>query len=215
MIELKNINKTFKLHGRVESILKNINLTVDQGERVAILGPSGAGKSTLMNIIGLLDPAYSGQYWFDGQQIHSFRKKNLAAMRNREIGFIFQQYQLLPAFSIEKNIKLPWLYGTHTNEDYFDDIVDYLGIKPYLRNKPHQLSGGQQQRVAIARAMINRPNMILADEPTGALDQSTGNQVIKLLEQQPQKTTVITITHNHEIAERFSRTIHLKDGELA
>lgn len=214
MIEFKNLCKSYKVHQRVENILQNVNLSIDRGERIALLGPSGAGKTTLMNILGLLDTQTSGQYWLEGIATNQYNQRSLAKVRNNKIGFIFQQYHLLPAFSIERNIQLPWRYGNKTHLDHYHELIDNLGLKPLLNKKPDQLSGGQQQRVAIARAMINQPELILADEPTGALDFATGEQVMSVLQNQPPKTTVIIITHNEKIAQRCNRTIKIMDGAV-
>ena len=210
MIEIKSLSHAFK----TTTVLEDISFTIQTGEYVALLGPSGAGKSTLMHILGLLQPPQYGDYWLNGQHINKLNKTQKAHMRNQTIGFIFQQYHLLPELSVYDNIKLPWQYSVEHDHHHLDELVTSLGIIHLLSKKPTELSGGEQQRVAIARSMINKPSLILADEPTGALDEENGNKVMHLLKQHRINKTLLLVTHNQKIAEACDRVIMLKDGKL-
>jgi putative ABC transport system ATP-binding protein len=218
LIRLKSICKSYRLGSNTVEILKDIDLEIEPGEYVAIMGPSGSGKSTLMNIIGCLDQPTSGSYWLNEQNLAVMDRKQLARIRNRQIGFIFQQFNLLPRADATNNVMLPALYAGMNEKKRSSRAVQLLervGLKNQLQNKPSQLSGGQQQRVAIARALMNRPKILLADEPTGALDTHTGQEVLKLFEELHQSDlTLIIITHAPEVANRAHRLLRMCDGYL-
>lgn len=218
LIRLKSICKSYRLGSNTVEILKDIDLEIEPGEYVAIMGPSGSGKSTLMNIIGCLDRPTSGSYWLNEQNLAVMDRKQLARIRNRQIGFIFQQFNLLPRANAMNNVMLPALYAGMNEKKRSSRAVQLLervGLKNQLQNKPSQLSGGQQQRVAIARALMNRPKILLADEPTGALDTHTGQEVLKLFEELHQSDlTLIIITHAPEVANRAQRLLRMRDGYL-
>jgi putative ABC transport system ATP-binding protein len=217
-IRLKGIRKSYRLGSNNVEILKGIDLEIKQGEYVAIMGPSGSGKSTLMNIIGCLDRPTSGSYWLNEQNLALMDRKQLAHIRNREIGFIFQQFNLLTRANAMKNVMLPALYAGMNEKKRSSraiQLLERVGLKNQLQNKPSQLSGGQQQRVAIARALMNRPKILLADEPTGALDTHTGQEVLNLFEELHQSDlTLIIITHDPEVGNRAHRLIRMRDGYL-
>ena len=200
-------------------VLKNINFNVDEGEFVAILGPSGSGKTTLMNIIGCMDVADTGEYYLDGQAIHTMEETDLGDIRNQEIGFIFQNYQLIPTYNIMQNIIMPLLVRGMTTaeaEDKCMDTIKLLGIDHRLRHKPSELSGGQKQRVSIARALVGEPAILLADEPTGALDRSSGQDVLKLFKRLNEMGhTIVMITHDLNVAQAATRIVHIIDGQLS
>jgi putative ABC transport system ATP-binding protein len=218
LIRLKSICKSYRLGSNTVEILKDIDLEIEPGEYVAIMGPSGSGKSTLMNIIGCLDRPTSGSYWLNEQNLALMDRKQLARIRNREIGFIFQQFNLLPRANAMNNVMLPALYAGMNEKKRSSRAVQLLervGLKNQLQNMPSQLSGGQQQRVAIARALMNRPKILLADEPTGALDTHTGQEVLNLFEELHQSDlTLIIITHDVEVANRARRLLRMRDGYL-
>lgn len=218
ILELKNIYKTY-IQGSMEvPVLKDINLSVDEGEYVAIMGPSGSGKSTLMNIIGCLDKATEGTYILDGQEIGNYKDKELSYIRNKKIGFVFQTFNLLPRQSALDNVGLPLQYAKiplWERKARCEEVLDMVGLSDRMNFKPTQLSGGQKQRVAIARAMVNQPKILLADEPTGALDSKSGLQVMDLFDKlHSNGATIIMITHSQEIAQRADRIIKIIDGEL-
>jgi putative ABC transport system ATP-binding protein len=218
VIRLDGIRKVYNLAGTEVPILKGIDLTIDRGEYVAIMGPSGSGKSTLMNIIGCLDRPTAGSYCLNGQNVAEMDRKALAQVRNREIGFIFQQFNLLPRANAMENVALPALYAGISGKERRERataMLSRVGLAERLGNLPSQLSGGQQQRVAIARALMNRPSILLADEPTGALDTRTGQEVLELFEELHQEgLTLIVITHDQEVGDRAKRIIRLRDGML-
>jgi putative ABC transport system ATP-binding protein len=218
VIRLEAIRKSYKMAGNEVPILKGIDLTIERGEYVAIMGPSGSGKSTLMNIIGCLDSPTSGSYWLNGQNVATLDRKTLAQVRNREIGFIFQQFNLLARTDALENVSLPALYAgisAPERKKRAMAMLERVGLGERVHNQPNQLSGGQQQRVAIARALVNRPSILLADEPTGALDTKTGQEVLNLFEELHQEgLTLIVITHDQEVGDRAHRLIRLRDGLL-
>ncbi len=218
LLELKGIYKNY-IQGKMEvPVLKDINLTIDQGEYVAIMGPSGSGKSTLMNIIGCLDQPTSGDYFFEGEEISKFNDKKLSELRNKKIGFVFQNFNLLPRQSALQNVELPLQYAKvplGKRKGLCEEALKSVGLEDRMTFKPTQLSGGQKQRVAIARAMVNSPSILLADEPTGALDSKSGIQVMDLFRELHDKgVTIIMITHAREIAEYADRIITIFDGEV-
>ncbi len=220
IIEMKDITKSFYIGTPNQlNILKGIDITVEEGEFVSIVGSSGSGKSTLMNIIGALDRATSGSYVLDGTNIEDISDNGLSEIRNKKIGFVFQTYNLIPRSSALKNVELPLLYaGMNRKErkekaEYFLELV---GMKDRMSHQPNELSGGQKQRVAIARALATNPSIILADEPTGALDSATGRLVMDLFHKvhEEQGKTIVFITHNNELADETERIITLKDGNI-
>jgi putative ABC transport system ATP-binding protein len=219
ILNMKNIVKTYQMGDVDQTVLKNIDFVINKGEFVSILGPSGSGKSTLMNIIGCLDVPTSGEYILNEKVVDDLDESELAQIRNSEIGFIFQQFQLLPRLTALQNVELPLIYAGVPEKDRKQKATDMLirvGLSDKLKNKPNQLSGGQQQRVAIARAMVTEPTILLADEPTGALDQKTGQQIMELFAQlHSEGKTIIMITHDEKIAAHGSREVKILDGELS
>ena len=216
MIWMESITKTYML-GEVEvPVLKEINLSIEEGEYVAIMGASGSGKSTLMNIIGCLDRATSGLYTLEGRNLTSFDDDELAYIRNQRIGFVFQQFNLLTRATALENVMLPMIYAGFSKSKrrkFAQEALSRVGLADRMSNRPSQLSGGQQQRVAIARALVNRPALVLADEPTGALDTKTSHEVMDLLtELNHQGITVVLVTHEPDVAEKAKRTIRVQDG---
>ena len=219
LLELKNIYKNY-LQGNLEvPVLKDINLSIEEGEYVAIMGPSGSGKSTLMNIIGCIDKPSVGSYRLDGYEIESCRDRELSRIRNKEIGFVFQNFNLLPRQSALDNVGLPLQYagfGKRERKARATQMLEMVGLSDRMSFKPTQLSGGQKQRVAIARAMVNSPKILLADEPTGALDSKSGTAVMELFSKLHENgATIIMITHSEEIAACAKRVIKIIDGELS
>lgn len=218
VIQLENIAKEYTTTDIVTHVLKGISITVMKGEFIAIIGPSGSGKSTLMNIIGLLDTPTSGEYILNGTNATGMTEDELAFIRNREIGFVFQQFNLLQRQSALENVILPSIYaGTNkTNrEAKAKNLLSQLGLADRLYNRPNQLSGGQQQRVAIARALMNDPEVILADEPTGNLDTKSGQSVMAILKNlNNEGKTIVLITHEPDIARQAKRIVHVRDGMI-
>ena len=218
MIEFKNISKTYNLGEQELKVLDNINFKVQKGEFVSIIGQSGSGKSTMMNILGLLDVADTGEYLLDDISIKEANDSLLADIRNKKIGFIFQSFNLLPKMNALENVQVPLMYrGINKKESQKRayEILEKVGLKGREKHMPSQLSGGQQQRVAIARALIGKPEIILADEPTGALDSKTGNEVMELLQNlNKEGQTIILITHDISIAKRANRNVKMMDGKL-
>jgi putative ABC transport system ATP-binding protein len=218
MISLKDITKTYHLGTIDVPVLKRINLSIEEGEYVAIMGASGSGKSTLMNIIGCLDRPSSGQYFLAGQDLTTLDDDELADIRNQYIGFVFQQFNLLPKLTSLSNVMLPMIYADVDKSKRIEQATAALvqvGLKDRLQNSPNQLSGGQQQRVAIARALVNHPALVLADEPTGALDSTTSKEIMDLLTKLNQQgTTIVVVTHDASVAARTKRTIRMVDGVI-
>lgn len=218
MIELKNICKSFTLGEETIKALDNINFKVEKGEFVSIIGPSGSGKSTLMNIIGLLDVPDSGEYILDDVMIKSAKENDLAEIRNKKIGFIFQNFNLLTKMNATQNVEVPLMYRGVKHKESKKIAYEYLekvGLKGREKHLPTQLSGGQQQRVAIARALVGNPEIILADEPTGALDSKTSTEVMELLQKLNEEgQTIILITHDINVAKRAKRIVRISDGKL-
>ena len=216
---MRGIVKQYQVGGEVQTILKGIDLDIEEGEFLSILGPSGSGKSTLMNIIGCLDTPTSGEYVLHGKMIRDMSQKELARIRSREIGFIFQQFQLLPRLDAMKNVELPLVYAGVSPRERArraEEMLVRVGLKDRMHHFSNQLSGGQQQRVAIARARATNPTLLLADEPTGALDQATGEQVMGLFrELNDEGRTIIMITHDLKIARHATRIVNILDGELS
>jgi putative ABC transport system ATP-binding protein len=219
VIEAKGLYKTFKL-GEVDvEVLKDINLTIESGEFASIMGPSGSGKSTLLYLIGGLDKPTAGSVKVKGSELSEMKDKDQSIMRRRDIGFVFQFYNLIPNLNVEENIMLPLLLDGKSIKDYkerLDDILDMVGLSERRKHTPRELSGGQQQRVAIARALINEPDIILADEPIGNLDSQTGTEVMMLLQKinKEKGKTIVQVTHSKEAAEYGNRTINVRDGKV-
>ena len=218
MINIKNVSKHFHLGNEVVKAIDNITFKVEKGEFVAIVGPSGSGKSTLMNILGLLDTPDKGKYYLDGTDISKSSDNELATMRNKKIGFIFQSFNLIGKMTALENVELPLIYNEKTEEEAIKisrEMLKKVGLSGREKHLPNQLSGGQQQRVAIARALSTRPEIILADEPTGALDSKTGKDIMDILENLNKNgQTIILITHDLDIAKRAKRIVKIADGKL-
>ena len=220
VIRMENIVKTYYLGKPNElEILHGINLTVNKGEFVSIVGESGSGKSTLMNIIGVLDRQTQGDYYLEGQDVNGMSDEVRSAIRNRRIGFVFQDFNLLPRANALKNVMVPLLYGeehSKNGKEHAMEMLKMVGMEDRADHRPNELSGGQKQRVAIARAMINDPAIILADEPTGALDSKTGHMVMDLFHKlhEEQGKTIVLITHSQELAQETERIVTLLDGQI-
>ena len=219
ILKMTDLTKIYHMGGEELIALNKVNLRINQGEFVSILGPSGSGKSTLMNIIGCLDVPTSGSYDLSGQKVANLNEKELARIRNKEIGFIFQSFQLLPRLSTLQNVELPMVYAGVAPAERRRraiEILERVGLGDKLPNLPTQLSGGQQQRVAIARSVVTEPSILLADEPTGALDQKTGIEIMNLFtELNKEGRTVIMITHDENIAKYANRMFRIVDGSLS
>lgn len=219
ILELKNITKSYCSNDNLFYALKDVSLKIDQGEFVSITGPSGSGKSTLMHIVGLLDNPSEGQILLEGKDISSLKERQLAQVRNVTLGFVFQQFNLLPKTSALENVLLPLLYSDMPKKDREKlgiEMLTKVGLADKIKNTPAQLSGGQQQRVAIARALINNPKIILADEPTGNLDSKSGKSVMEFFHQLHQEgRTIVFVTHDMDLAKQAKRLIIIKDGQIA
>ena len=219
LVEMKDICKDYPQGKETVRILKNINLQVEEGDYLAIMGPSGSGKTTLMNLIGCLDVPTSGEYLLTGENVTKANENQLAEIRNRLLGFVFQSFYLLPKLSAVDNVALPLLYAGVNKKERRERAIEALqmmGLGQRLNFRPNQLSGGQCQRVAIARAIVGRPKLLLADEPTGALDSAAGNQIMDIFDAlNDAGSTIIMITHEQEIAERAKRINYIRDGILS
>lgn len=218
LVEMKNVYKIYKMGENEVRALDGISLTIEKGEFVAIVGQSGSGKSTCMNIIGCLDVATKGIYRLNGREINNYSQDELAEIRNKMLGFIFQQYNLLPKLTVRENVELPLLYAGVKDAERRKRALaslERVGLKSKSENYPSQLSGGQQQRVSIARALAGEPSVILADEPTGALDSRTGREVMIFLQKLNEEgNTIILITHDNSIASRAKRIVRITDGRI-
>jgi putative ABC transport system ATP-binding protein len=218
IVETERLTKTFGTNGVAVHALRGVDLTVSRGEFIALVGPSGSGKSTLMAILGCLDSPTSGSYGFDGERVDGLSGPELARIRNQKIGFVFQQYNLLPKASVLRNVELPMLYagvGRRERRARALELLERVGIPEKAKQLPAALSGGQRQRVAVARALANRPVMLLADEPTGALDSKTGHEVLELFaELHRQGNTVLIVTHDLSIAAMAQRRVEIHDGRI-
>ncbi|GAB4155750.1 MAG: ABC transporter ATP-binding protein [Roseiflexaceae bacterium] len=222
LIDIQNLTKVYHMgSGNTVvdiPVLRGVSLTIDEGEMVAIMGPSGSGKSTLMNILGCLDQPSGGSYRLDGTEVGTMDDDQLAVVRNRKIGFVFQQYMLLQRTTALRNVELPLIYtDTIKRSERAQEVLEAVGMGDRIHHKPNELSGGQQQRVAIARALVNEPRLILADEPTGALDTRTGREILDIFQRlnKEQNMTIVLVTHDPEVAQHAQRTIHVRDGLIA
>ena len=219
LIETKNLWKTYTMGSEQVHALRGVTITIEKGEYVAIMGPSGSGKSTLMNLIGCLDTPSQGEYFLNGKLASDMNDDELAGIRNREIGFVFQTFNLLPRASALHNVELPLIYnGSSATErvDMAKTALAKVDLEDRMNHKPSELSGGQRQRVAIARALVNTPSLMLADEPTGNLDSKTSTEIMRLLEDlHSQGNTIIIVTHEASIAERAHRVLSILDGQIA
>jgi putative ABC transport system ATP-binding protein len=218
VIEIAGLYKDYDTPAGVFPVLKDVNLTIDEGDYVAIMGPSGSGKSTFMNILGCLDRPTKGEYKLDSQSVKSLNGNELAKLRNKTIGFVFQGFNLLSRSSLLDNVSLPLVYASD-NKSLRDEkskkLLEKVGLGQYLNSKPNQISGGQQQRVAIARALVNQPRIILADEPTGNLDSKTSEEIMDLFNALNEEgITIIVVTHENDIADHASRQIRFLDGKI-
>jgi putative ABC transport system ATP-binding protein len=216
VIDIENITKDYVMGEEIVRALRGVSLQIRRGEYIAIMGPSGSGKSTLMNMVGCLDTPTSGHYEFNGRNVAEMNDDELAAIRNREIGFVFQTFNLLPRSDSLRNVELPLIYAgidPDTREQRATQALIEVGLGDRLQHKPNELSGGQRQRVAIARALVNNPSILLADEPTGNLDSKTGEEIMALFETLNERGhTIILVTHEGEIARHARRTVRLRDG---
>lgn len=216
LIKITNIKRDFPLGNEIVYVLKGIDLEINKGEYVALMGPSGSGKSTLMNILGCLDTPTSGTYILNGKQVSEMQDDELAGIRNKEIGFVFQTFNLMPRTTALDNVALPMVYAGHSKSERVEratEVLTQVGLQDRMDHKPNQLSGGQRQRVAVARALVNKPSIILADEPTGNLDSKTSVEIMNLFNEiHANGNTVILVTHEEDIAAYAHRIIRLRDG---
>ncbi|SDX80864.1 ABC transporter ATP-binding protein [Paenibacillus sp. CF384] len=219
LIHIENLSKLYKMGGETVHALTDISLKVDYGDFIAIIGPSGSGKSTLMNVIGCLDAPTEGKYWLDGEEVSRLRENRLAEIRNSKIGFIFQGFNLLNKLSALENVELPLIYRGIPAKQRKEQAIEALtkvGLEERVKHKPSELSGGQQQRVAIARALAGNPPILLADEPTGALDTRTGVEVMGLMKElNKQGHTIVLITHDTAISQQARRVVRIQDGQIS
>jgi len=218
LIEMRELTRVYDLGPQKIFALNGINLMIEPGEYVAIMGPSGSGKSTLMNIVGCLDTPSSGSYLLDGVAVETLNDDELAAIRNRKIGFVFQTFNLLARTTALQNVELPLVYAKITRaerRDRAEEALVAVGLKDRMGHQPNELSGGQRQRVAIARALVNKPSLLLADEPTGNLDSQTGREILDLFQELHQRgNSIIMVTHEDDVAQEAKRVIHIKDGKV-
>ena len=218
LIKITNIKRDFPLGNEIVYVLKGIDLEINKGEYVALMGPSGSGKSTLMNILGCLDTPTSGTYILNGKHVSEMQDDELAGIRNKEIGFVFQTFNLMPRTTALDNVALPMVYAGHSKSERVEratEVLTQVGLDDRMDHKPNQLSGGQRQRVAVARALVNKPSIILADEPTGNLDSKTSLEIMNLFDEiHANGNTVILVTHEEDIASHAHRIIRLRDGVI-
>jgi putative ABC transport system ATP-binding protein len=218
LIKITNIKRDFPLGNEIVYVLKGIDLEINKGEYVALMGPSGSGKSTLMNILGCLDTPTSGTYILNGKHVSEMQDDELAGIRNIEIGFVFQTFNLMPRTTALDNVALPMVYAGHSKSERIEratEVLTQVGLDDRMDHKPNQLSGGQRQRVAVARALVNKPSIILADEPTGNLDSKTSVEIMNLFDEiHANGNTVILVTHEEDIAKHAHRIIRLRDGVI-
>ncbi|AZV52145.1 MULTISPECIES: ABC transporter ATP-binding protein [Bacillus] len=218
MIQLSNVIKSYEVAQEAFDVLSEIDLVIEKGEYMSIMGPSGSGKSTLMNIIGCLDRPTTGQYHFQGRELSAAKDQELAVIRNQFIGFVFQQFHLLPRLNARRNVELPMIYAgisQKERKERAEMALEKVGLSDRMKHMPSELSGGQKQRVAIARAIVNKPQLILADEPTGALDSKTSFSIMEQFTKLNEEgTTIVLVTHEEEIAAYTNRTVVVRDGRL-
>ena len=218
MIKLNNLSKVYRTAYMETTALHNINLHIGKGEFVAVMGPSGCGKSTLLNVVGMIDSPTSGEYFFDGEEVGSRSENDLVELRKQNIGFIFQNFNLIDDLSVAENVDLPLLYlgiGKKERQERVREALELVGLEARSRHKPQELSGGQQQRVAVARSVVSQPKLILADEPTGNLDTKNGDEVMAMLDRLKEKgVTILMVTHSPEHGQRADRIIEMLDGEV-
>jgi len=219
LIQMIDLSRIYQIGEHRIAALQNVSLTVDHGEYVAIMGPSGSGKSTLMNVIGCLDTPTSGQYILDGVGVETMTEDELAAVRNKKVGFIFQTFNLLSRTTALQNVELPLIYAKVSKaerRERAEEALVNVGLGDRMNHQPNELSGGQRQRVAIARALVNRPSLLLADEPTGNLDSKTGREILDLFRELSEKqNSIIMVTHEEDVAREAKREIHIRDGQVA
>jgi putative ABC transport system ATP-binding protein len=218
VIVTRNLQREYDMGGEIVRALGGVDLVIRKNEFVAVMGPSGSGKSTLMNLIGCLDSPTGGEYWLNGHRVSELEDDELARIRNKEIGFVFQTFNLLPRATSLHNVELPLVYaGVSARErrEQASEALSRVGLKDRMHHRPNELSGGQRQRVAIARALVNRPSILLADEPTGNLDSATGEEIMTLFDAlHANGQTIVLVTHEHDIAEHARRQVHLRDGKV-
>jgi putative ABC transport system ATP-binding protein len=218
VIVTRNLQREYDMGGEIVRALAGVDLVIRKNEFVAVMGPSGSGKSTLMNLIGCLDSPTGGEYWLNGHRVSELEDDELARIRNKEIGFVFQTFNLLPRATSLHNVELPLVYaGVSARErrEQASEALSRVGLKDRMHHRPNELSGGQRQRVAIARALVNRPSILLADEPTGNLDSATGEEIMTLFDAlHANGQTIVLVTHEHDIAEHARRQVHLRDGKV-
>ena len=218
VIVVRNMKREYQMGAEIVRALQGVDLTIRRNEYLAIMGPSGSGKSTLMNLIGCLDSPTEGEYWLNGHRVSELGDDELARIRNKEIGFVFQTFNLLPRASALQNVELPMIYGGVGSKDRrraASEALQRVGLGDRMTHRPNELSGGQRQRVAIARALVNHPSIILADEPTGNLDSKTSEEILALFDRLHQEgQTIILVTHEHDIAAHAHRQVHLRDGKV-
>ncbi|MCK6542622.1 ABC transporter ATP-binding protein [bacterium] len=216
MIDIRNITKRYQIGTEEVHALRGVSLQIKKNDYIALMGPSGSGKSTMMNVIGCLDTPTSGEYLFEGQDVAQMNDDQLAEIRNRKIGFVFQNFNLIPRSDVFHNVELPMIYAGHAPAErkrLTIEAIEKVGLGARMKHKPNELSGGQRQRVAIARALVNNPSIILADEPTGNLDSKTGEEIMQVFEQLHKAgNTIILVTHEEDIASHAHRVVRLKDG---
>ena len=219
IIVVRNLQREYDMGGEVVRALRGMDLTIRRNEYVAVMGPSGSGKSTFMNMIGCLDSPTEGEYWLNGHRVSELEDDQLARIRNKEIGFVFQTFNLLPRASALHNVELPLIYagiGSRERTAQAERALERVGLGNRMHHRPNELSGGQRQRVAIARALVNQPSILLADEPTGNLDSATSTEIMALFDElHAQGQTIVLVTHEHDIAAHADRQVHLLDGMVA
>jgi len=218
VIRLEDLNRRYRMGADYIDALGSVNLTVERGDYLAIMGPSGSGKSTLMNIIGCLDTPTGGSYWLNGKSVSAMNERQLARVRNTEIGFVFQTFNLLPRMTALANVEVPLIYAgvkRRERDEHAREVLETVGLADRMLHRPSEMSGGQRQRVAIARALVTKPSIVLADEPTGNLDSTTGREIMALFDRlHSEGNTLMVVTHEPHVARHARRAIHLSDGNI-